>query len=102
MNVVMLADCAENFAENFVCTLCELISRARLPAAHHQGVLRHRCICPHFLLRMIVSCNVAFTEPEVLSPVQESKTNEDLSHEVSLLVGSAKTWQPPITSVKFL
>ena len=52
--------------------------------------------------RMIVSCNVAFTEPEVLSPVQESKTNEDLSHEVSLLVGSAKTWQPLISSVKFL
>ncbi|EER99078.1 hypothetical protein BDA96_02G255100 [Sorghum bicolor] len=52
--------------------------------------------------RMIVSCNVAFPEPEVLSPIQESKTNEDLSHEVGLLIGSAKTWQPPITSVKFL
>ncbi|NP_001148143.1 putative BPI/LBP family protein [Zea mays] len=68
--------------------------------------------------RMIVSCDVAFIEPEVLSPVQESNTNEDLSYEVlspvqesktneeltnedlsfevlsSLLLGSAKTSQP--------
>jgi hypothetical protein len=83
---VTSADRAANLPERLVCTICQLISRARLPVPIIKGFsIRDAYILTSYS-KMIVSCDVAFMEPEALFLAQ----TQDLLDKV----GSAKSWQP--------